>query len=471
MSKQPTWQDAIDLPLAKRLIRPMVQPGVISTRMARIIMARSQSLHNRLPLLAQLKQQGVVSSLESGQTPIVYAQPLPKEAGGAGGATENITSIKATQPRVVQAKFTRPSDSGNVSVPQIQRKLAGNPTDSNVSRNTPELSSPSPPVNSSISPDDISTSPLKREEVSANPVENSSVSPSPISPLEPIPIIYAQPLPQNSNSTLNSSDLSSSPSPINSSVSADDISTSPLKRGELSATLDTLGQPRRESSQTKPLPVVQAKFSGSSNRDNRMVLSEFPLVQKPGIPTAQSQTQESSVSNKTPSVSLSNTIKTILPSDSQRQQLPIVYAQSLGENSQESVSAATQLPIVQNTPYLNSLLPHQPDALVFSISRGATLPQADAVNSYPGGVQPGNPVVSGLPIYQAREQINGTNGIQSKTSTYSQPITGDPINEIIHSQANQKSQVDLDALANKVERKLMRRLVVESERRGQRRWR
>jgi len=202
-----------------------------------------------------------------------------------------------------------------------------------------------------------------------------------------------------------------------------------------------------------------------------MVLSELPLVQKPGIPTAQSQTQESSVSNNTPSVSLSNTIKTILPSDSQRQQIPIVYAQSLGENSQESVSAATQLPIVQNTPYLNSLLPHQPDALVFSISRGVTLPQADVINSYPGGVQPRNPVVSGLPIYQAREQINGTNGIQSKTSTYSQPITGDPINEIIHSEANQKPQVDLDALANKVERKLMRRLVVESERRGQKRWR
>ncbi len=68
------WQDGLDAALVARLIRPLVQPGVIRSDLADGILTRTERMANRLPLLGE-----VMSRLRpEGQrviptVPIVYA--------------------------------------------------------------------------------------------------------------------------------------------------------------------------------------------------------------------------------------------------------------------------------------------------------------------------------------------------------------------------------------------------------------
>lgn len=391
MSEQRSWSDALDLQLARRLIRPMVQPGVIDARMARVIIARSQSLNNRLPLLTQLQRRGVTAtSLQPGQIPIVYAQLLPREAEEVGGT-------KAAKPPVVQPKFARPSNSSvgkilpvepslpiiqnsNFSVPQIQRKIDGNQTPIDASRGA-----------------------------SANPTDNSSISPSP-----------------------------------------------------------------------SKLPIVQAKFDAADTPSLSNL--SLPVVPTPGISTAQlpKKQQEKKVYGLSNDVSAPpiSPVRNLFPFDLPTPEIPIVYAQLLGENSQRSAPPVNQLPVVKITPNLNSLSPHQSDPLVFSLSSANTLQQTSAINPkrietnpYQVALRQGNQIADKLPINRATEQTHETTVIQNTTTNSSQPITGIHRNHTINPKTHPQQTIDLDALADKVERKLMRRLVVESERRGQKQWR
>ncbi|NET62110.1 MAG: hypothetical protein F6K47_40160 [Symploca sp. SIO2E6] len=56
------------------------------------------------------------------------------------------------------------------------------------------------------------------------------------------------------------------------------------------------------------------------------------------------------------------------------------------------------------------------------------------------------------------------------TSTNSEPPSINQISQTVVSEAKPPPQIDVKALTDKVEQKLMRRLVIESERRGKKRW-
>lgn len=428
LSEQLTWQDALDSHLTRRLIRPLVQPGVMDARMARVIIARSQRLNNRLPLLTQLQGRGVARNLSPEQIPIVYAQSLSREAStnSASSIPIDMRQPEANKPPVVQAKFARSNKSSSnitpslerspsvvqsskLTTPQIQRKLDGHQIQINAAKQLP----------------------TKR-------AENHSISPSSMSQAEQTPIIYAQ------------------------------LSTPNTSQTEL-------------NSKASRLPIVQAKIPRSNYSADIASLSVIssPVVPNSSISTGQLQKKQNG--NETDLHSYDaltpppNSEEKLLSSKLLPQQIPIVYAQALEEKLKQNAIQENKLPVVQATSHLNSLLPHQPDPLVFSLSPAQR--QTSAVNRTGlssdedrGALRQGNQTPAQLPIERLMNRINETTVIQNNAAINSQSIAGIQINHTINPKAEPQPNVDLDALVDKVERKLMRRLVVESERRGQKRW-
>jgi hypothetical protein len=84
------WQDGINTRLLRRLIRPLAQPGMIEMSISQGIIERSDRFLNRLPLLSQQMQRWGNFSTESSESiPIVYAQSISQQTG------ENLVSPKS----------------------------------------------------------------------------------------------------------------------------------------------------------------------------------------------------------------------------------------------------------------------------------------------------------------------------------------------------------------------------------------
>lgn len=475
LSEQLTWQDALDSHLTRRLIRPLVQPGVMDGRMARVIIARSQRLNNRLPLLTQLQGRGVARNLSPEQIPIVYAQPLSREAStnSASSIPIDMPQPQANKPPVVQAKFARSNKSSSnitpslerspsvvqsskLTTPQIQRKLDGHQTQINAAKQLP-----------------------------TKQAENHSISPSSIPPAEQTPIIYAQLSTPNTSQTdtlaqTDTQNFEANKLPV--------VQSSKPVTSQVQRKLDGHQTPILEvhetelNSKASKLPIVQAKIPRSNYSADIASLSVIssPVVPNSSISTGQLQKKQNG--NETALHSYDaltpppNSEERLLSSKLLPQQIPIVYAQALEEKLKQNAIQENKLPVVQATSHLNSLLPHQPDPLVFSLSPAQR--QTSAVNRTGlasdedrGALRQGNPTPAQLPIERLMNRINETTVIQNNAAMNSQSIAGIQINRTINPKAEPQPNVDLDALVDKVERKLMRRLVVESERRGQKRWR
>jgi len=85
------WQDGINTQLLRRLIRPLAQPGTIEMSISQGIIERSDRFLNRLPLLSQQMQRWGNFNTESSESiPIVYAQPISRQTG------EKLVSPKST---------------------------------------------------------------------------------------------------------------------------------------------------------------------------------------------------------------------------------------------------------------------------------------------------------------------------------------------------------------------------------------
>src|SRR5689334_25271050 len=83
LGKQP-WQDTLNSRLLRRLLRPLLQPGVIAPDLARRIVARVQQMGNALPLLDRLQRYlGDGEAAWSDLPLIVHVQAAPHTAGAA----------------------------------------------------------------------------------------------------------------------------------------------------------------------------------------------------------------------------------------------------------------------------------------------------------------------------------------------------------------------------------------------------
>ena len=98
MKDQNNWQSAINSQLSQRLIRPLIQPGIISFADATEIIQRSQRFSSRHPLLNNPRWSSL-KHLEGEKVPIVHAQmTVPKES------EVQQTGVKIKETPVVQAK-------------------------------------------------------------------------------------------------------------------------------------------------------------------------------------------------------------------------------------------------------------------------------------------------------------------------------------------------------------------------------
>ncbi|NEQ06251.1 MAG: hypothetical protein F6K37_09930 [Moorea sp. SIO4E2] len=96
-----TWSESINPQLTRRLLRPMVSPGVIGTQIAGSIISRVQGMTNGLPLMGKLIQrQQRLEGQSAEAVPIVYAQrirPAAKQVE-TGNVTSPITSTNVASP-------------------------------------------------------------------------------------------------------------------------------------------------------------------------------------------------------------------------------------------------------------------------------------------------------------------------------------------------------------------------------------
>jgi hypothetical protein len=106
-----SWQEALDLRLTRRLMRPVVQPGLGRSQMAGEILARSQGLTGRLPLFGQVVQRYRTAEDLGGQVPIVYARPRSDDVGPAG-ALAAPPEESPPQRLVAQAKVAPAAEPG-----------------------------------------------------------------------------------------------------------------------------------------------------------------------------------------------------------------------------------------------------------------------------------------------------------------------------------------------------------------------
>ena len=125
-------QDYLDLKLIHRLLRPIERPGVINTDMGWKIVRRAQQFTNRLPLLAHLTQRWHPKiGFHGDQIPIVYAQPQPQETPITRSISAELSQSSSPQRMVVQAKFAPGSDHANKLVQNTNYLAAETPPQQN----------------------------------------------------------------------------------------------------------------------------------------------------------------------------------------------------------------------------------------------------------------------------------------------------------------------------------------------------
>jgi hypothetical protein len=100
-NRNQNWQRALDPQLTGRLLRPLVQPGVISPNLGRNILSRMQRTGANMPLLD--KALGYMRSIDDPQAtrvPIVYARPVLSDRLGETSAVPDARPV--VHPAVVQ---------------------------------------------------------------------------------------------------------------------------------------------------------------------------------------------------------------------------------------------------------------------------------------------------------------------------------------------------------------------------------
>ncbi|WP_437764032.1 hypothetical protein WMF27_37770 [Sorangium sp. So ce281] len=99
------WQESVNPVLLERLLRPLVAPGVISLALVRRILRGVERFSARLPLLAHLaRRRGQAGGLRVDEVPIVHGRwvapprPEPSAPALAPAATREVIVVKAAPP-------------------------------------------------------------------------------------------------------------------------------------------------------------------------------------------------------------------------------------------------------------------------------------------------------------------------------------------------------------------------------------
>ena len=424
------WKDSLNTGLVNRLNRPLNQPGMMKMAMSSRIINRCDHLLNRLPLLSQQMQRwGNVNTAVSKDVPIVYAQPI---------SASNQSSLESTEQNVQR------------TVPVIQRKEkpSGNLTPSlsldnqNNQNNQTSISSSQIPV---VSSQAISQQITESEEMplqSNIKNENNSVpliqrksdnsQSSTIQSVDNIknsenitPVLGLE----NQNNQNNQTSISSSQIPV---VSSQAISQQITESEEMPLLQDFI-------SSSQQLPIVQIKQQNSNLSSSHLpVASHLPVTNPLNTFTASKQTQ---VENNSENINPSKTEN--LVTDISLTNLPIVTTQAADEQKKSNTQNNHNLPLISIATSIKTPEKNKPLPLTKNYSS--------------------SPIINN---YQTNLSNNNSSSPPKVLSLPSQPT--EKIVSPLSNQSNSTNlkKIDVDTIVNQVERKLMRRLVIESERRG-----
>ena len=450
MASHPNWQESLNSKLIERLVRPLVQPGVISPKIAQSIVRRSQRFANRLPMLAIADRGYATTNSKVEPVPIVYAQAQRVLANsistnlesnsqplvsGESRASQSGEGRSSSQPFVVQAKFASPSSPAslptNLPINASERLTGLTDTLPSQAKNLPFIALGSPPTNA---PDQL------------------------------LPIVPAQ--------NLN------------------------FKTGFKARMASNLSQVDTTPTDTSEPTIVQAKFvspntppnldgeGGSQNLTGflniKLLANAEDLTPQPPSLRGKGEGESPFLKGKRESESPSSKIRRVGEGSQliDRQEIPIVYLHSKQAeevNSQINYSTTNAIAATPSSTILStisSISRSQPLPKVYGIP--ATLnPLSELQEPLVFTQPPVTPQSAAKPAAQTDESSYLSNpalGESSNSPVSNSQVSNSNFSHSIQSETHSNQPVNIDELADKIERKLMRKLIVENERRGRKSW-
>jgi hypothetical protein len=490
---EPNWQSSIDRRLQDRLMRPAVKPGIIDTsRLARRIISRWQGFANRLPLLSQVEGRWAgVRELSAGQVPIVYAQLRREQANPSGAAVAPAQVSQRVATPTVQAKFAPAAGGAGAS----GMPVAASP---GVSTGTAEpsplpvvVSQPvqRPSAQSGLLPAVSAQppTPTGTPQVSSSPlpvVPNQSLTPTSTPQVSSSPLLVVASQPPTPTGTAEPSPLPVAPSqPVQRPSAQSGLlpAVSAQPPGDAAAKADS--QPAH--TQASPLPVVRAKFTSGSNLapqvlDTDRVLpvarvkgESFSPGESPPPPEVRYARNREVRENRLPAIGESSSplpvVRVSTGSLAVRQPPSPLLPSRAGGNATVGSPAITAMPPEIRTPSPPPLVAQQPAAgptgagtpLVLSVPPALAGQRREANSSQPLASAPHSPGTGSAAKTVASQQ----------TPARLPPVAGAQTERNVGPETEKPAKIDTDELADKIERKLMRRLTIENERRGRGQWR
>lgn len=422
-----SWQTAINPQLTRRLVGLMDSPGVIPGNLVAGIFERSHQLLQRLSLLHQFEQRWAgLAPLQGDDTPLVYAHWV-QATERAPLTTPPITS---QDPAAEPISSAQPSQDANAANPVklqdapvmplvIQAQVVE--ASGSAAARSPTTETTSPPAMPLV------VTPTARIPQTTSSTTTQQISAQPVS--SPANLSVASPM-------MDAAIPSVSPTQSGSSTPVEPDVNLPLAKG------DRAIPPQSETTSSSPAATITAANPVSPAPAN----SALPLV------SANAPLQsDAGRSNSDDGRSL--TSSTIAPDPEQPSPLPLVVAATsptfLAQETQP-INPNHPLPIVQRATNAPSqpASPQTAQPLTWARNSTSALPHSPTPD-----------------VALIHPQANAN---PAERSSASPPIVAATVMPPANPQATSTlSNTELNRLTQQVERKLMRRLTVERERRGQ----
>lgn len=421
------WQPHIDDTLLNRLLRPIEQPGVISVDLAERIFLRSHQFAQRLSLLNQFRRRwGGQANLQPADIPIVYAHWVVPETGVSSGKDASGAETSSISP----------------SLPLVQSRVIMDETGANevVNRANP----------TGATGDGSQRSPI---------VGNlGGQQPGTPTPNLPVGLDARQ---SNAQSSQNSASRLAQTEDLGNQ-------THPVTAHQISDNL-TVGE-------NQTMPVVQSGMMKDTAFGPNL---KTPRSQK-SLNLAASEGQQPHRNRSQNLLPQAISLKELV----QQQAAPIVYPAS--SKATKAVSRQVNTPLETMVPSALLTNAQYPDfnpvasmlvvhANPIRSSSKEAFPKVPLVEPPSSGTSAWSAVAPpALPLARARPVAASVQEHTDHASAFS-PVRQFPPGAPAMPNGTTRSatvpQVNVTAIADQVERKIMRRLTIEQERRGQQPWR
>jgi|GEM_PF-3322007 hypothetical protein len=509
------WQDSLNVQLVNRLARPLHQPGMMKMAMSQRIINRCDRFLNRLPLLSQQMQRwGDKNTLSSDSVPIIYAEPISsaKESGIKSieqpSVSQNQPSVPLIQRKADSTQINKTTSFDSiVSSSNIYNQIS--PPVSLETKNNQNSSLLENPISNQFISEELATNQeftlvkqITSSEQSQDIIQAKQENSSSLPVVNPLNTFYNQAPSSLSLETEINQNPYLSENQITSQFISEELArnqgVSLVQQITSSEQSQDIIQAKQENYSS--LPVVnplnifynQAPFSLSLETENNQNSSSLenqipPQFISEELATNQEITLVKQITKSEQphdiiqakqenysSLPVVNPLNTIaIPKTEQNYN----YSENLNSIKTDNIvsqTTSTNYPIVTPQPLTSQV--HVTDEEI-SLTPSFNTSESH-YNSDNNIVSVISPIIStvkpqALPLYLAKspplstsinQQSNFSNTASSAKNLPTSVLPKETELSPIANQAN--SNIDVDIIANQVERKLMRRLVIESERRG-----